>query len=174
PPLALEVPVREPAGVAHPVLVHGEVLPWLEAEDVPLAVVDLDVAAVRARAAHRLCAFEVPNSCSEAEVAAGERADGTDVDHVPGVRVVERLAGCEIEVDVVAAGVERELARVRHLVDEAHAARAEDAALLVEHDERPDRLRLLLVDLRRQREAAPLAVVVHVVLLELALARLVA
>src|SRR5262249_29612231 len=79
PPLALEVPVREPAGVAHPVLVHGEVLPRLEAEDAPLAMVDLDVAAVRARAAHRLRTFEVPDSRSEAEVAAGERADGTDV-----------------------------------------------------------------------------------------------
>src|SRR5262249_7621090 len=98
----------------------------------------------------------------------------TDVDHVAGVLVVEHLARREVEVDVIAALIEGELAGVRHLIDEAHAARAEDAALLIEDDERPDRLRLLLVDLLRQRDAAALPVVVHVVFLELALARLVA
>src|SRR5439155_12952361 len=174
PALTLEVAVGEPAGVAHPVLVHRRVLARLEAEDAALAMVDLDVAAVGARAAHRVGALQVPDTRAEAEVAAGECPDRTDVDDVAGVRIVEHLAGRQLDLAVVAALVDGELARVRHLVQEARAASAEDAPLLVEHDQRPDRDRLLLPDLRRQREAAPLPVVVHVVLLELALAGLVA
>src|SRR4030095_10633932 len=61
-----------------------------------------------------------------------------------------------------------------YLVSEARAPRAENAALLIEHDVLPDLDRLALVDLRVQRHAAPLAVVVHVILLQLALARRVA
>src|SRR5262249_40053327 len=150
------------------------VLARLEAEDAALAVVDLDVAAVRAGAADRRRSLEVPDAGVEAEVTAGERPHRTDVDHVAGGLVVEHLPRRDVEVDVVAALVEGELARVRDPVHEAYAARAEDAALLVEHHQGPDRLRLLLVHLLRQRDAAPLPVVVHVVFLELALAGLVA
>ncbi len=137
-------------------------------------MVDLDVAAVGARAAHRLGALEVPDAGAKAKITIGQRADRADVDHVARVRVVEGPPRGEVQVDVVAALVEGELARVRHLVQEADAARAQHAALLVEDDERADRLRLLLAHLGRQGHAAPLPVVVHVVLLQLALARLVA
>src|SRR5204863_3013692 len=129
---------RGPAGVAHPVVVPLGVVARLEAEQPALAVVDLDVAAVRARAAHRVRALEVPDARLEPEVLAGERADGTDVDHVHRVGVVERLPGRELDARVVAALEDAELARLRDLVAEAGAARAEDAALLVEHDVLPD------------------------------------
>src|SRR6185369_6162669 len=117
----------------------------LEAEEPPLAVIDLDVAAVRARAAHRVRGFEVPDARLEPEILARERADGTDVDDVHRVRVVERLAGRELDARVVAALEDAELARLRDLVAEARAARAQDAALLVEHDVLPDLDRLALV-----------------------------
>src|SRR5262249_9277346 len=119
-------------------------------------------------------ALEVPDAGAEAEVAVGERADGTDVGDVRRVRIVEGLPGRQRQEVVVAALVEGELVGLRHLVEEAHAARAEHAALLVEYDVGTEDERLALVDLGRERHAAPLAIVVHVVLLELALAGLIA
>src|SRR5207244_12917649 len=115
PALTLEVAVAHPPRVAHPVLVHGIVLARLEAVDGALAVVDLDVAAVGARPAHRLGALEVPDPGPEAEVAAGERADRADVDDVGGVRVVESSHRRAVELDVIAALGDGWRARARHL-----------------------------------------------------------
>src|SRR5207302_147862 len=146
PAFALQVAVAHPPRVAHPVLVHGVVLAWLEAEDRSLAMVDLDVAAVGARPAHGRAALEVPDAGAKPKITIGQRADGADVDDVRRVRVVERLPRREVELDVVAAlrrpgllarGVHHHAVRrarvardleLRHLLDldQAHAAVAGD------------------------------------------------
>src|SRR5207253_621700 len=141
--------------IAHPPVVHGLVEPRLEARDTaalrvmrPAPVdVDLDVAAARAARTHRLRRVEVPDAHLEAEVAIGQRAHGTDVDDVAGILVLEIRAGEEADLRVIATIEDAELARLRDLVAEAHAARAEDAALGVEHDVTPERHRLRLVNL---------------------------
>src|SRR5207249_12103981 len=92
PALPLEGTVAHPPRVAHPVLVHGIVLARLEAVDGALAVVDLHVAAVGARPAHRLAALEVPDAGAKAKITIGQRTDRADVDHARRVPVVQRPA----------------------------------------------------------------------------------
>ena len=135
--------------------------------------VDLDVAAARAARTHRLRRVEVPDAHLEAEVAIGQGAHGTDVDDVAGILVLEIRAGEEADLRVIAAMEDAQLTGLRDLVAEAHAARAEDAALGVQHHVRPERHRLRLVDLLvgHPRIVEP---VLHVVDLQPALAGLVA
>ena len=63
---------------------------------------------------------------------------------------------------------------LRDFVQEARAARAQDASLLIQHHVRADIDRLALLDFLAQRKARLLAVVIHVVVLQFALARLIA
>src|SRR5580700_4751619 len=63
---------------------------------------------------------------------------------------------------------------MRDLVEESRAPRAQNAPLLVEHHARPDIDGLALVVLAHNRKARVLPIVVHVIILELALTRLVA
>src|SRR5262249_26818675 len=123
--------------VADPPVVHV----WVEARlqpDDPAALrmvdalrvgVDLDVAAARAPRADRLRAIQVPDASLEAKIAVGQRADWADVDDVAGVGVVERGSREQAELRVVAPVEDPELAGLRDGVAEAHAARAQDAAL---------------------------------------------
>ncbi|TPW21158.1 MAG: hypothetical protein FD126_961 [Elusimicrobia bacterium] len=141
--------------VAHPPAVDFGVVAGLEAGDaaavgVPGALgvrVDLDRTAARAAGADGGRAVQVPGAHREAEVLVGEGADGADVDDVARVGVVQAHPGIEVEDGAVAAAEHRQLVGLGDVVDEARAARALDAALLVEHDPGADVLALLLVAL---------------------------
>ena len=139
----------------------------------PAARVDLDIAPAGAAIAHRLGRVEVPDAHLEPEVAVGERAHRADVDHVARVLVLEGLAGEEADLGVIPAVEDAELAGARDLVAEPDAARAQDAALRVEDDMRPQRHGLGLVHLLVGHPRIVEAVA-HVVDLQPALARLVA
>ena len=169
------------AGVAEPPLIDLGIEARLEPRH-PLALVvvgallvgvDLDVAPARAAVADALGGVEVPHPHLEAEVAVGERAHRADVDDVARVGVLQRRAGEEADLGVVAALEDAQLAGAGDLVAEPHAARAEDAALGVQDDVGPQRHRLGLVDLLvgHARVVEP---VLHVVDLQPALPRLVA
>src|SRR5205823_789799 len=135
--------------------------------------VDVDVAAARAPGTDGLRRVEIPDAHLEAEVPVGQRAHGTDVHDVARVVVLEILTREEADLRAVAAAEDAELAGAGDLVAEAHAARAENAALGVQHHVRPERHRLWLMDLLvgHPRIIEP---VLHVVDLEPALAGLVA
>src|SRR5207245_10215872 len=90
---------------------------------------ELDVAVEREDQGDRVCSDEIPDTHLEPEVAVGQGADGTDVDHVRGVLVVELPAREEPDLRVVAALEDAELDGVRDLVAVPHASRAEDAEL---------------------------------------------
>src|SRR5207249_11382301 len=98
-------------GVAEPPAVDGLVVTRLEpghpaalgVVGPPAVHVDVDVAAARAPGADGLRAVEVPHAHLEAEVAVGQGADGTDVHHVAGVRVLERTTREEADLRVIAA-----------------------------------------------------------------------
>ena len=75
---------------------------------------------------------------------------------------------------VIAALENRQLRSLRHFVEEARASRAQDASLLIEHHARADVDRLALVIFLGQRKARRLLIVIHVVVLQLALAGLIA
>src|SRR5256885_7220808 len=133
----------------------------------------LDVAAARAPRADRRRGVEIPDAQREAKVAVGQGAHRADVHHVAGVLVDELLTREEPDLRVVAAVEDPELARPGDLVAEPHAARAEDAALGVQHDVRAQRHGLRLVHLLVPH-ARVVEAVSHVVDLQPALARLVA
>src|SRR5205814_8211179 len=166
--------------VADPPRVHGLVEARLQARHAPAAGVvralaidvHVHVAAARAAGTHRLGGVEVPDAHLEAELAVGQGAHRADVHHVAGIVVLEVLAGEEADLRLIAAAEDAELARARDLVAEPHAARAEDAALGVQHHVWPQRDRLRLVDLlvHHPRIVEP---VLHVVDLQPALAGLV-
>src|SRR6185295_7386896 len=101
------------------------------------------------------------------------RADGAHVDHVHLVLVRQRLALGHDDRVAVAAVRDVELVLARDLVAEADAARAQDAAFAVERDLVGPRDVLLLVNLL-EFEARAVVADAEAVLLQLALARLVA
>src|SRR6185295_5202286 len=121
----------------------------------------------------RLLGGEVPDAALEAELLQRERADGADVGEVALVVRVHQLAGEGRDDVPVAAAGDDQLRRLRVLAHEADAARAEDAALLVEQDVVADRLVLQELALRLAEAAGAVAVLVGEVL-QVALARLVA
>jgi hypothetical protein len=101
-----------------------------------------------------------------------QRPHRTHVDGVERVRVVELGAGRGGDLFVIAALLHLELVDAGDLVTHADAARAEDAALGVEHDVRAEVDDLGLLDLGRV-DARVGVVVLEVVLLQRALAGLV-
>src|SRR5205823_6776842 len=111
------------SGVADPPLVDLRVVARLKPGDAaPFGVmraapvhVDLDVAAARAARADRLGGVEVPDAHLEPEVAVGQGADGTDVDHVGGVLVVELSPREEPDLRVVAARSEEHTSELQSL-----------------------------------------------------------
>jgi len=145
----------------------------LDAPDHVLERVDPHVAAAAALGAHAALALQEPHARLEAEVARGQRADRADVDGVARVRVVELLAREGRDLGVLAAVDDVELGLLGDLVAEAHAARAQDAALGVEDDVGPEHLGLGLV-LLAMEQAARLGRELEVVVLQDALAGLVA
>src|SRR5262249_6454149 len=144
-----------------------------QAQDRAVARVQRHVAADAAAAADRRRAREVPRPRAEPVLARGQRADRAQLDRVAGERRRERLARQRTGL-AVAAALERDQRLVAgDLVLEARAAVAQDAALLVEHDQLAERERLVLGALAlvhaRDAEAVPERVV-----LQRALAALVA
>src|SRR5262249_32856219 len=83
------------------------------------------------------------------------------------------LAGIEPDLRTVAAIEDAELPGLRDLVGKTHAARAQDAALLIEDHVRADRFGFLLLDFLLS-EPGIVEPDVHVEVLEVALARLIA
>src|SRR5947208_15650444 len=131
------------------------------------------IAALRAAVADGRSAREIPDPCLESKFAIGQGANRTDVDHVARVRIVEILARIERHLGLVAAIEDAELAGLRDLVGETNAARAQDAALLIEHHVRSDGDGLLLLDLLFS-EPGIVEAEIHVEVLEVALSRLIA
>ena len=172
--VALQRLVRAPALVAHPVRVDVGIPARAETEDLATAVIDVDVAPRSAAGADGRSFLQIPDARLEAEILAGQRADRTHVHDVAGVGVVELLARKQADARVVAALEDAQFARFGDLVAEPRAARAEDAALLVEHDLGAQIHDLAFVDLGLQRHVALIGAVLHVVVLEFALAGLVA
>ena len=140
--------VAEAALVAQPAVVDLLVVAREHAHDLHVvAHGQLDVALRRAHRADRPRALDVPGARAEAVGGRGERADGAELDDVAaeGRHVGAAVVGAD--EGVVAAIEEHELVVLGHLLREAHAAVAEDAALAVDRHERRQLERLLEVAL---------------------------
>ncbi len=109
----------------------------------------------------------------ETKILAGERPHRTQVHRVERIRAGHFLAGEGGDVRLVAAARDVELLVARHVAQETHAAIAQNAALLVEDQGGADVPGLVLLE-TGEVLAAVLEVVLHVVVLQRALAGLVA
>jgi len=172
-PLLVGLVVREPALVAHPDLVHFLVAAREQPVELRAAALDVGVAAVRTTGADAGALVDEPDARLEAEVGVQERADRAYIDRITRIVAIERLPGKRGYQGMVAAIDHRELRLLRDLVHEAHAAGAHDAALGVVDDHGPELFALGLLQLVRPLPRG-LVVVLHVVVLQLALARLIA
>ena len=105
------------------------------------------VAAGRAARAEAFRFLQEPDAHLEAEIRRGQRADRTDIDGVERVIILQPLAGMRGQDGVAAAIDEAEDVVVRDLLAEADAARAENAALVVERDARTELDVLRFLDL---------------------------
>lgn len=115
--------------------------------DLVLTAADDDVATGAAVRVDGFGLLEEPDAHLEAEVLGGEGTNGADVDGVKGIIAVEALAGMDRKVRVSTAVDEAETIVLGHLVHEANAPRAENAAFVVEHDAFADIDMLRLLDL---------------------------
>ncbi len=165
--------VVQPAVIAHPALVHVLVVAGGLAIDHALARPEHGVAAGSAARADALGFLEEPDTLLEPEIVRGQRADRAKIDDIEIVIRVRFLARVTGQGRVTAALDEPETVLAGDFVHEPDATRAENAALVVERDLRPDRRFFRLVDLRLDEPAFALAVIDRE-LLQAALAGLVA
>src|SRR5829696_4031377 len=142
--------VGETALVAEPALVDLRMVAREDALDLPLARGRADVAADRAEAADGGDVLDLPRPCLEAVLGRRERAHRAELDHVPGEGRAVRLVLERGDHRLRAAVARDQLSVFGHLLGEARAAVAEDAALAVERDQRADRDRLVERPLRER------------------------
>ena len=174
PVAAVHPAVGDAPVVAHEVAVHLDVGPRAEPHHDVLARVDGDVAALRAPGADRGRLVELPGPRLVQEVFREERAHGAQVHHVPRPGVVEPRLGVDADVGPVAALRHVEHRLLRYVLHEAHAPRAQDAAVGDVEHVGPEVLHR--VEALRELRAVPRAAtpLLEGEVLQLALARLVA
>ena len=130
--------VIQPPVIAHPRGIHRVVLSRLIPINLLFPRPNHNVAARRATRADALGFLQEPDAHLKTEILRRERADGADVHRVERVVVVERFAGVSSERIVAAAIDHTERVVADDVLREADAARAEDTALIVEHDARAE------------------------------------
>ena len=130
--------VREAITIRDPAFIHVFVLKRENAHH--LVVLDLDdqVGTGAVVRADRLAARQLPGACAVAKRLAGECTDRADVDHVARQLGVDRVADDGGDLGMLAAVDHAQLHHAGHLLAEAHAAGAVDAAVHLAHrNQRP-------------------------------------
>ena len=136
---------RELALVAQPDVVDVRVLLRAHPYHLVAARVQLEVAAHRALGADAPRRLEVARSCPEAIGVAGECATGAEINNVAVELRLQRSVVEGAEHGVIAAVEEVQLVLAGDVVHEARTAVADDAALLIQDDQRAE-----IVDLAEQ------------------------
>jgi len=137
-------------------------------------MIDPDRATGRAAAANRVGRMQEPNAAFEPEVPGRQCANRTYVDHVARIWIVEGFVLKCSDCDVISATEKLHLTGLGHVLKEPNTSRAQHAPLLVEHNHRPKIYHLPLAHLHPKRDLAGVQPVHHVVVLQAALARLIA
>src|SRR6185295_3208878 len=173
PVAGVEVREGEATLVAEPTLVDLGVVAREDPLDLALSGRGRDVAADGTEAAHGRNVLDLPRPRLEPVLRGGQRADGTELDHVAAERRAIRLVleGRDQRLGAAVAG--HELPILGDIRGEARAPVAEDAALTVERDRRRDGNRLVERPLGKRHPRRPGAVLERQIL-ERALAALVA
>ena len=164
--------VGHAASVADEVTIHLFVQPRPEPINgvvlVFLAVmIDGNIAALAAAVADTGTPGQKPGTLFEAEILAGHGTNGTEVDHVKRVTVVQRPSREDVDTGRVRPVDDAEFSGLGDQAGEANAARAQHATLLV-MDHATTEIHFFGLEHRFDRHAALLAIVFHVEILELA------
>src|SRR5215813_10782975 len=159
--------------IAKPMAVDRFIDPRLKARDAVLILFDADVAAGAATGADRRGFVQVPDPHFEAKIAIRQRAHRADIDNIGRERIVEHGVGKKRDGRVIPAMDHRQLVGMGDFLEKTDAAGAFDAALAVEDNVGTEDFTFTLVLLARI-EAAVLQIMLHVVILQPALPRLIA
>ena len=138
-----------------------------------LVEMNFDVAAAAASGTDRRRAAQEPDAAFKAEIPVGQRPDGTNVRDIAGIGIVSSNPGITSISLRCPRSDDPQFRGFGDLARKTHAAGAEDAALLIQNDVRPDGSGFLPLGLVFV-EARIVKPVLHVVVLELAFARLIA
>ncbi|OQA45667.1 MAG: hypothetical protein BWY52_01199 [Chloroflexi bacterium ADurb.Bin325] len=160
----VDVLIEETALVADPLVVDGQVLPRHDAAHLVHPLIEPEVAADRAEGADARRLLDLPGAVVEPRHAVGQRADRTEVDDAARGLGVHRLVGEDVDDRLVSALEEPELRLVLPLLQITDAAPAQDAALLIQHDQVADGVVLLLAALRLHELADARPVIVGLIL----------
>src|SRR5215471_15175315 len=159
--------------IAKPMAIDRFIDPRLKARDAVLILFDADVAAGAATGADRRGFVQVPDPHFEAKIAIRQRAHRADIDNIGRERIVEHGVGKKRDGRVIPAMDHRQLVGMGDFLEKTDAAGAFDAALAVEDNVGTEDFPFTLVLLARI-EAAVLQIMLHVVILQPALPRLIA
>ena len=131
--------------VANPVVVHQHVLAGRDAPQLVVLDSQDNVAAHGTHWADTVRIAEFPYPCLKAKDAAGEGANGTDVDGVALPLAGQRATWAGAEASFGSPPKEIQLVIIGPLIQEADAAPAEYASLLVYHDQLAQRITFVLM-----------------------------
>src|SRR5262245_7572860 len=158
--------------VAKPMAIDRFVDPRLKTSDPVLIGFDADIAAGAATGADGRRLLQIPDPHFEAEVTVCQCAHRTDINDVSGKRIVENRVGEQGNGGMIAAIDHRKFVGSGNFLKKAHTARAFDAALAVKYNVRTENFAFAVV-LLSFLEAARLTVMLHVIVLQPALPRLI-
>src|ERR1700681_4493565 len=136
PTFGVETFIRKPVAIGEPAVVDRLVFLRNHAHDAIVLDLHDQVAAETVVRRDRPAASELPGPRQVSEGLRGQRADGTQIDHVAGQFRVDGVADEGQDLDVLAAMSETELHDACDFLTEAHTPRAVDAAGHVGGDQR--------------------------------------
>src|SRR5262249_850494 len=158
--------------VAKPVAIDSFVDARFKAGDAILIGFGADIAAGAATRADGRRLLQIPDANFEAEIAVRQCAHWTDINNVSGKRIIENRIREQRNGGMIAAIDHRKFVGSRNFLKEAYTACTFDAALAVKYNVGTENFPLAVV-LFSLLEAAPLTVVLHVIILQPTLPRLV-
>ena len=103
-----------------------------------LSCADDSVAACRATGADAFGFLQEPDAHLEAKIGGSERADRANIDRVKRIIIFQILAGMRGQYGVTAAIDKSKHIVVRDFLAKTNAARAENAAFIIERNTRPE------------------------------------
>ena len=120
--------------IAHPIAIDIRVITWFQTEDFVIANANTNVASSRTSLTHGIRERHIPHTRLEAEIAAGERTDGTNIYHVHRHIVIEAFFRIRNNSYMIAAINEGENGLLGDLIGKTNAARARNATLGIEKE----------------------------------------
>src|SRR5689334_3612863 len=99
-------------------------------------MINSDRASGRTSRAYRISRVKKPNSALETKISGGQRSDGTNIDYIPGVGIIEGAIFKSADRYMIASSKKLHLAGLSYVLEEPYTSRTQDTSLLVQYDHR--------------------------------------